>query len=104
MSKHMQIRGRTAVVTGAASWIGRAIAHALAKRGCDLALADINKAALQETASSAAPGVRITCHELDVGEAQAFAGFPSVVRAEHERVDLLVNNAGVALGGTFEQV
>jgi NADP-dependent 3-hydroxy acid dehydrogenase YdfG len=100
----MQLKGRTAVITGAASGIGRAIAHALARRGCHLALADVNEPGLQETASSAASGARITCHRLDVGDGQAIAAFPDVVRAEHDRVDLLVNNAGVALGGTFEQV
>ncbi len=59
---------------------------------------------MQETANSAAPGVRITCHELDVADAQAIAAFPNVVCAAHDHVDLLVNNAGVAVGGTFEQV
>jgi NAD(P)-dependent dehydrogenase (short-subunit alcohol dehydrogenase family) len=100
----MQLKGRAAIITGAASGIGRALAHALARRGCDLALADVNEAGLQETARGAAPDVRITCHRLDVGDAQAIAAFPEIVLAEHSRVDLLVNNAGVALGGTFEQV
>jgi NAD(P)-dependent dehydrogenase (short-subunit alcohol dehydrogenase family) len=100
----MQLKGRAAIITGAASGIGRALAHVLARRGCDLALADVNEAGLQETATGAATGVRITCHRLDVGDAQAIAAFPETVRAEHSRIDLLVNNAGVALGGTFEQV
>jgi NADP-dependent 3-hydroxy acid dehydrogenase YdfG len=104
MADRMQVKGRTAVITGAASGIGRAIAHALAQRGCHLALVDVNAAGLQETASSAAPSVRITCHELDVGEREAIVAFPAKVLAEHKRVDLLVNNAGVALGGTFEQL
>ncbi len=104
MSKRMKLKGRTAIVTGAASGIGRAIAHALARRGCDLVLADMNEPGLHETATEAATGVRITCHKLDVSDAEAVAGFPDRVRAAHERVDLLVNNAGVALGGTFEEV
>jgi short-subunit dehydrogenase len=104
MADRMEIKGRTAVITGAASGIGRAIAHSLARRGCHLALADVNEAGLEETAQGAGAGVRITRHRLDVSDAQAIAAFPGVVRAEHSQVDLLVNNAGVALGGTFEQV
>ena len=104
MTGEMQLKGRAAIITGAASGIGRALAHALARRGCHLALADVNMAGLEETAQRAATGVRITRHSLDVGDAQAIAAFPDLVRAEHGRVDLLVNNAGVALGGTFEQI
>jgi short-subunit dehydrogenase len=100
----MQLKGRTAIITGAASGIGRALAHALARRGCHLALADVNVAGLEETADNAGKGVRITCHRLDVGDAEAIAAFPAIVSAQHERVALLINNAGVALGGTFEQV
>jgi short-subunit dehydrogenase len=104
MADRMEIKDRTAVITGAASGIGRAIAHSLVRRGCHLALADVNEAGLEETAQGAGGGVRITRHRLDVSDAQAIAAFPDAVRAQHERVDLLVNNAGVALGGTFEQV
>jgi NAD(P)-dependent dehydrogenase (short-subunit alcohol dehydrogenase family) len=101
----MRLAGRTAVVTGAASGIGRAVAGSLARRGCHLALADVDEAGLAETAAGvAAPGLRVTCHQLDVADRAAVAGFPARVTAAHPRVDLLVNNAGVALGGTFEQV
>jgi NAD(P)-dependent dehydrogenase (short-subunit alcohol dehydrogenase family) len=48
--------------------------------------------------------VRVSCHRLDVADRAAVAAFPSQVTARHAGVDLLVNNAGVALGGTFEQV
>lgn len=104
MSK-MELRNRTAVITGAASGIGRALAQSLARRGCHLALADVNEAGLAETAKlAAAPNVRITCHRLDVGDAAASVAFPDVVLAAHEGVDLLVNNAGVAIGGSFEEM
>jgi len=93
------------VVTGAAGGIGRAIAGSLARRGCHLALADIDDAALERTAAEvAAPGVRVSRHHLDVSDRAAVAAFPQRVTAEHPGVDLLVNNAGVALFGTFEQV
>jgi NAD(P)-dependent dehydrogenase (short-subunit alcohol dehydrogenase family) len=101
----MRLAGRTAVITGAASGIGRGLALALAARGCHLALADVNEAGLAETASLVrADGLNVTCHKLDVGSREQVAGFPQVVLAAHRRADLLFNNAGVGCGGTFEQV
>jgi NAD(P)-dependent dehydrogenase (short-subunit alcohol dehydrogenase family) len=99
----MSLQGRTAVVTGAGSGIGRAIALSLARRGAHLALADINTAGLAETAAQVA-GVRVSQHRLDVADRDAVAAFPNDVLDDHPGVDIVVNNAGVALGGTFEQV
>jgi len=93
-----------AVVTGAASGIGAALAGALAARSCNLALADVNGAGLAAVAEAArARGVTVSEHRLDVADAGAVAALPEAVLAAHGRVNLLVNNAGVALGGTFEQ-
>lgn len=101
----MKLRGRTAVITGAASGIGRGTALALAKRGCNLAIADLNEDGLAETAALAEKhGVKVTRHPLDVASREQVESFPDKVLAEHGRVDLLFNNAGVAIGGTFEQV
>ena len=100
----MGLEGRTAVITGAAGGIGRAIAVSLARRGCHLALADINETGLKETAELARTnGLRISLHRLDVADRLAIAEFPNIVATEHETIDILVNNAGVAIGGTFEQ-
>jgi NAD(P)-dependent dehydrogenase (short-subunit alcohol dehydrogenase family) len=101
----LKLQGRTAVVTGAASGIGQAIALSLARRGCHLALADVDDEGLQRTAAeSISNEVRVSRHHLDVADADAVAAFPARVTADHTGVDILVNNAGVALGGTFEQV
>jgi NAD(P)-dependent dehydrogenase (short-subunit alcohol dehydrogenase family) len=105
MAKIMRLANRTAVVTGAAGGIGRAISLSLARRGCHLALVDVNETGLAETAQmAAAAGVRITCHLLDVADRAGVAALPEAVTALHPSVDLLINNAGVALGGTFEEV
>ena len=103
MSERMRLEGRTAVVTGAAGGIGRAIAVSLARRGCHLALVDLDEAGMAETAELTR-GVRMSRHRVDVADRIAVAEFPSIVAAEHGGVDVLVNNAGVAVGGTFEQV
>jgi NAD(P)-dependent dehydrogenase (short-subunit alcohol dehydrogenase family) len=101
----MRLHGRTAVVTGAANGIGRAIAVSLALRGCNLALADIDEAGMVGTAQMVQrDGLRVSRHQLDVADRSAVAQLPEIVAAEHDSVDVLVNNAGVAVGGTFEQV
>jgi NADP-dependent 3-hydroxy acid dehydrogenase YdfG len=101
----LNLSNRVAVITGAGSGIGRATALSMARRGCHLALADINEDAVQDSARAAqALGVRATAHQLDVADRAAVAAFPATVQQAHKRVDLVMNNAGVAVGGTFEQV
>ncbi|WP_114226816.1 MULTISPECIES: SDR family NAD(P)-dependent oxidoreductase [Sphingomonas] len=99
----MKLAGRVAVVTGAGSGIGRGIALACSRRGCHLAIADVNEDGLRETAAMIRD-VTVTTHKLDVTDRAACLALPAQVIAAHGRVDLLVNNAGVAIGGTFEQV
>ncbi|SDR93810.1 Short-chain dehydrogenase [Halopseudomonas sabulinigri] len=100
----MQVNNCVAVLTGAGSGIGRCLALALAKQHCHLALADLNAEALAETAAQArAFGIKASEHPLDVADRAAVAALPAAVMAEHGKVDLLINNAGVALGGTFAQ-
>ncbi len=101
----MKLGNRVAVVTGAGGGIGRAIALSLARRSCHLALCDIDAAAADATAREArALGVRTSLHQIDVANRAAVRALPAAVGLIHGRVDLLVNNAGVALGGSFEQV
>ncbi len=104
MTETFAFAGKVAIVTGAASGIGRAIAIALGTRGCTLALADINETGLDETARLTGSARRTTRHHLDLANAQAIAAFPAAIQGAHGRADILVNNAGVALGGSFAQI
>jgi short-subunit dehydrogenase len=99
------LRGGVAVVTGAASGIGAGLAQVLAGRGMHLALVDRNAQALEAVAAQArARGVQVSTHVLDVTDQAGLAALPAAVLAAHQHVTLLVNNAGVALGGSFLQV
>ena len=100
----INLNGKTALITGAASGIGRATAISLSKRGCHLALADINQEGLAETVRLLESGVTVSTHFLDVSDQEAIAHFPQEIQAAHPALDILINNAGVALYGTFEEV
>src|SRR5215469_9312848 len=93
-----------AVVTGAGSGIGRALARRLAAMGSAVAMADVDEAGLMDTAASLADKrAAATTHVVDVADEAAVRSFAEDVVARHGRVTLLVNNAGVALYGTFEE-
>ncbi len=100
-----EFRGRVAAITGAGSGIGRALAQALARQGAHLALGDIDDTGLAETVAQCEGfGIKITSRHLDVADRDAvYAWAESVVR-DHGRVNLVVNNAGVALGATVESM
>lgn len=101
----MKLDNQVAVLTGAASGIGRALAALLAERGCDLALVDRDEAGLRETLALLPQGRRTySTHVVDLVDRQAIGDLPREVLNTHKTVHLLINNAGVALGGTFEQV
>ena len=92
------ISGSAAAVTGAASGIGRALALELAARGCDLALADRDEASLQQIAAEIVrDGKRkVSTHRVDVGEPQQIAEFADAASAAHPKLNIVINNAGVA--------
>jgi short-subunit dehydrogenase len=95
-----------AAVTGAASGIGRALAIELSARGCDLALADRDEAGLQEIAAELARTTsrKISVHRVDIGERSEIAAFAAAAIAAHPSLNILVNNAGVALLGQFNEI
>ena len=99
--------GGTAVVTGAASGIGEALAHALARRGSHLVLLDRDAERLSGVAAAirdANPGLRVETRVVDLADRDTTMDVAHAVLREHPRIRLLVNNAGVALGGRFDQV
>jgi len=97
-------QGRVAAITGASSGIGRALALELARRGCHLALASKSNAeALAETAVEAAGhGVKVTRSRVDVADRLQMRRWARKVVRDHGRVNLIINNAGVAHVGTVE--
>src|SRR5216683_2480661 len=94
-----------AVVTGAGSGIGRALAQQLAATGSALALADVDEAGLLQTAQSLEKKrALVTTHLVDVADEQGVRSFAEDVSKRHGRVTLLINNAGVSLHGDFEEI
>ena len=93
--------GKVAAITGAGSGIGRALAEELARRGCHLALSDVDESGLAETVLRCErSGVTVTPTSLDVADRDAVFAWADQIVADHGKVNLIVNNAGVALGAT----
>lgn len=98
-------KNKVAAVTGAGSGIGQALAIALAKQGCHLALSDISEVGLAKTVELLTPySVKVTTQKVDVAKRDEVATWAKVVIDEHGQVNLIFNNAGVAIGSTAEGV
>jgi NAD(P)-dependent dehydrogenase (short-subunit alcohol dehydrogenase family) len=96
---------RVAVITGAGSGIGRALALDLAGRGARLALSDVDEVAVADTAARCEKlGAQARGYQLDVSDRAAMTAHADQVVAEFGRVNLVVNNAGVALMATVEDM
>ena len=99
------LRNKVAAVTGASSGIGRSLAINLAMEGCSVAMADVNKPGLLQTAAMIKnPAVRKSTHAVDVVSRDEVYRFAESVVAEHGKVDIVINNAGVGLAETLEDV
>lgn len=95
---------KVAVVTGAGSGIGRALALQLAARGAHVALSDVNAAGLAETAASIQGPTRVTTHVVDVRDWDAMQRHAGDVKEAHGGADVVINNAGLAVRGSVEEM
>ena len=99
------LNGRIAAITGAGSGIGRALAEELSRRGAHLALSDVNEVGLAETvARCEGRGVKVTSQIVDVADRAAVEAWADLVVDEHGAVNLIFNNAGVAVAATVESI
>ena len=104
------IKGRVAVITGAGSGIGRALAYDLARRGAKLAISDVDEVGLAETVKQVRViGAQVHEQRLDVTDRGAVLAYAAAVAAEFGTVTIVINNAGIAFSGdvedmTFEQI
>jgi NAD(P)-dependent dehydrogenase (short-subunit alcohol dehydrogenase family) len=98
-----ELKGKMAVVTGAGSGIGAAIARVFAARGAQVAVVDRDEDAARAVAEAlGADGGAASAHGCDVSDPDAVSGVFSALSARHPRLDILVNNAGIAHVGTVE--
>jgi NADP-dependent 3-hydroxy acid dehydrogenase YdfG len=98
------LKNKVVVITGAGSGIGRALALGFADEGCHLAISDINGKTLEETEHLLKnKGVRVTSDILDVSDRAAMAAYPLSVVKKMGGVNIVVNNAGVAVLATVEE-
>src|SRR5690554_7148083 len=93
--------GKVAAITGASSGMGRALALELAQLGCGVAISDVDEKGLLETAEMLKPfSVRVTATVLDVSNKDAVFAWADATAKEHGQVNMIFNNADVALSGT----
>ncbi|AMM27714.1 MULTISPECIES: SDR family NAD(P)-dependent oxidoreductase [Acinetobacter] len=97
-------KNKVAAITGAGSGIGQQLAILLAKQGCHLSLSDINEKGLQQTVELLKPysNITVTTKKLDVSDREAVKQWAQETVQDHGSVNLIFNNAGVALGSTVE--
>jgi NAD(P)-dependent dehydrogenase (short-subunit alcohol dehydrogenase family) len=96
------VNGKTAVITGAASGIGRALALRLADEGCRLAIVDFDGEGLEETEGLLSRYAHsVSSHVMDVGDKDRMFSLAETVAREQGGADLLINNAGIGGQDTF---
>ncbi|WP_410209378.1 SDR family NAD(P)-dependent oxidoreductase [Aquirhabdus sp.] len=96
-------KGKVAAITGAGSGIGQQLAVLLAKEGCNLSLSDVSEAGLAATVELVKPfKINVTTQKVDVSDQAQVAAWAKETVAKHGQVNLIFNNAGVAMGSTVE--
>ncbi len=99
------LHGKVAVITGAASGMGRGLAVKLSQQGCTVALSDVNKDGLEETAGLVKDqGGSASIHVVDVSDRKAVFDFAGEVLDIHHQVDILINNAGVIMVSPLKEL
>ncbi|MCC2637599.1 MAG: Short chain dehydrogenase [Moraxellaceae bacterium] len=99
------LKGKVIAITGAGNGIGRALALEAAEQGAHLALSDIRQEQLLQTAAMVQRyGVRISTHVVDVAKREEVEAWAAATKQEHGGCDIVINNAGVALLDTLEDV
>jgi len=94
---------KVAAITGAGSGIGQQLAVLLAKQGCHLALSDVNEQGLLKTLELIKDtGVRATLDKVNVANLEEVRAWAEKVEQDHGSINMIFNNAGVALGSTVE--
>ncbi|MGW6425188.1 SDR family NAD(P)-dependent oxidoreductase [Nocardia sp. NPDC055053] len=99
--------GATALVTGAASGMGEQMAYGLASRGCNMVLVDRDAerlANVAETVRLGHPDREVATYVIDLAELDKLESTVEVILTRHPHITLLINNAGVALGGNFRDL
>jgi len=99
------LKGKVAVITGAASGMGRGLAVKLSQAGCMVALSDVNKGGLEQTADQVKnQGGSVSTHVLDVSNRESVFAFAGEVMDIHNQVDILINNAGVIMVSPLKEL
>ncbi|MDP9230960.1 MAG: SDR family NAD(P)-dependent oxidoreductase [Bacteroidota bacterium] len=99
------LTNKVVVVTGSANGLGKALATELFKQGCNLALLDININGLEKLKAVLQRGhQKITTHKVDISQEQQIISARAEILEQHQRIDILINNAGVSISQTFDQL
>ena len=96
---------KVALITGAGSGIGRALALQLAEEGCNLALVDWNNETLEETKSLlSSKNISVSTHNFDLRDKDRINELPDKIVELHNNIDIIFNNAGLSVVGTVDEV
>ncbi|MET0342420.1 MAG: SDR family NAD(P)-dependent oxidoreductase [Polyangiales bacterium] len=98
------VKGKVVALTGAASGIGRALALVLVEKGAEVAISDVDEVGLAATLGLVSDKSKVSTHVLDVRDKAAWARYAAAVEAQHGGADVVINNAGVAIKASVEQI